>query len=153
MAKGGVTIQSEDCKVPEDYGAVIQRWIQAMNSHDLEAAVSCFHADYVDETPVHPSHTFRGQTQVRENFSTLFDSVKDLQAEVLRSVVDKGTVWIEWTLRGTRTDNSQLHMAGVNLFGISNNQIIWGRIYTEPVSDEMESIETRLREMTGKEPK
>jgi len=46
---------------------ILQRLLAAMNAHDLDAMVSCFADDYVNETPIHPLRGFRGNEQVRKN--------------------------------------------------------------------------------------
>jgi hypothetical protein len=58
--------------------AVVQRLLEAINAHDLEAMVACFADDYVNEWPAHPQRGFRGSQQVRRNWSQLFAGVPDL---------------------------------------------------------------------------
>ena len=50
--------------------AVLDKLVDATNAHDVEAVTACFAADYVNETPVHPSRSFRGNAQVRRNKSS-----------------------------------------------------------------------------------
>lgn len=44
----------EQTQLQHGPGAVIDALVRAVNEHDLEAVVACFHEDYVNETPVHP---------------------------------------------------------------------------------------------------
>lgn len=113
--------------------AIIERFVRSINDHDPLAAAACVALDYEDVTPARPGQEFRGRNKVGENLTALIRDVPDLVAEILRSVVDGDTVWIEWRMRGTRHDGTPLEMAGVNLFGVRDDQIAWGRIYTELV--------------------
>ena len=39
-----------------DIQTCLDRLCQAMNSHDMEAFLQCFHATYASDQPAHPSH-------------------------------------------------------------------------------------------------
>ena len=115
--------------------AVAERWVQALTAHDLEAAVACFATDYEDEAPARRGEAFRGNEKVRENFAALFREIPDLRADLLRSVVDGMTVWIEWRMHGLRRDKSRMEFVGVNILEVKDEQFVRGRIYTELVRD------------------
>jgi ketosteroid isomerase-like protein len=112
---------------------VVERAQKAINSHDLEGFVACFDEDYQSEQPAYPSRTFRGREQVRKNWSGIFSSVPDVQAEIVRSSVEGDTVWTEWRWYGTQTDGTPFDVRSVTIFGVQSDQIIWGRLYMEPV--------------------
>ncbi|HEX5622323.1 MAG TPA: hypothetical protein VFX51_28115 [Solirubrobacteraceae bacterium] len=38
-----------------------------------------------EQQPAHPDRAFRGADQVRENWSAIFDSVKDFRSELVRA--------------------------------------------------------------------
>jgi len=118
-----------------DPKAVIERWIAAINEHDPEAVAECFDPDYHDEAPARRGEFVRGQEQVRQNFGALFGAVPDLRAELLGLVVDGDTVWMEWRMGGRRTDGTRMEFAGVNIFGVRDGRLAWGRIYSELVRD------------------
>ena len=92
---------------------VLDRLLAAINAHDLEAMVLCFAEDYTNETPVHPSRGFRGQEQVRTNWSQIFAAVPNIQAHVVRSSIDGDTLWTEWDIAGDRADGARFLMRGV----------------------------------------
>ena len=75
----------------QDPAAVVERLLEAINAHDLEAMVDLFADDYVNEWPAHPERSFRGNQQVRRNWSQLFASVPDLRARLPRVAVDGDT--------------------------------------------------------------
>jgi ketosteroid isomerase-like protein len=114
----------------------LERMLQAINSHDINAMVSCFADDYRCEIPLHPSRSFVGNDHVRQNWTGLFRRVPDIQARVLRSVEDGDSLWSEWELIGTTTDGSDFRTGGVAILGVENGRFAWSRFYLEPVDDQ-----------------
>jgi ketosteroid isomerase-like protein len=113
--------------------AAVERFRDAINSHDLDALVDCFADDYDSEQPAHPGRAFRGNAQVRENWSEMFSGVPDLKAELLGSAIEGDTVWSEWSWHGTRADGAALAMTGVTVIGVTDGRFAWARLYMEPV--------------------
>ena len=128
---------------------VLDRLLAAINAHDLEAMVSCFAEDYTNETPVHPPRGFRGQDQVRTNWSQIFAAVPNIQARVLRSSVDGDRVWTEWEIAGDRADGARFLMRGVVIFGVAGETIVSARFYLEPVEDTSGDVNAHTRRVTG----
>jgi ketosteroid isomerase-like protein len=125
--------------------ALVERLARAVNAHDLEALVSCFAADYRNETPAHPARAFTGRDQVRRNWEQIFRLVPDLNATVLGCTVDGDTVWSEWEHRGTRADGSQHLMRGVVILTVGDGAATRARFYLEPVDADAADIDTALR--------
>ena len=115
--------------------AVVGRLLEAVNAHDLDAMVACFTADFVNETPAHPQRSFRGNQQVRRNWTQIFAGVPDLRARVPHAVVDGDTVWTEWDISGTRRDGGAFLMRGVSIFGVTEDRLASVRFYLEPVEE------------------
>jgi ketosteroid isomerase-like protein len=113
---------------------VIEAIKRAVDEHDLDALGACFHPDYRSEQPFHPDRAFRGREQMRMNWSHIFRSVPDIRANVLRCAADGQTVWAEWELRGARLDGVPALMAMVTIAGIEDGQVVWMRLYLEPVT-------------------
>ncbi len=130
--------------------SVTVRLRDAMNAHDLEAFLACFHEDYESEQPVHPGRGFGGREQVRANWSTIFGGVPDFAAELVSSCEGDGQEWSEWHWTGTRADGQALDMAGVIVAGIQGGRIIWGRLYIEPVEAVEEGIDAAVKRMAGR---
>ena len=128
---------------------VIDRLLAAINAHELEAMVSCFAEDYTNETPVHPPRGFRGQEQVRTNWSQIFAAVPNIQARVVRRSVDGDTLWTEWDIAGDRADGGRFLMRGVVIFGIADDTIASARFYLEPVEDASGDVDAHTRRVTG----
>ena len=113
-------------------GALVQRLLNAVNDHDLEALAACFAANYRNETPVHPVRGFEGREQVRRNWQQIFAGVPDLVAEA-RWIAEGDTAWSEWEMRGTRLDGTPHLLRGVVIFGVVGDEATWARFYLEPV--------------------
>jgi hypothetical protein len=62
-------------------------------------------------------------------------------------VAEGDTVWMEWRLHGTRRDGTPFEFVGVNIFGVRDQQFVWGRIYTEVVRDSG-GIDAQFERMT-----
>lgn len=131
----------------EDLTKVAERWVGALNRHDLEAAVDCFAPDYRDEAPARRGEFVEGRPKIRENLARLLGDVADLRAELLGAVADDHTVWIEWRMSGTRRGGSRMEFVGVNLFGVDNGRFRWGRIYTELVRNAGD-VDAQIERMT-----
>jgi ketosteroid isomerase-like protein len=127
--------------------AVLERLHLAQNRHDLEAFVACFAPDYQSEQPVHPDRAFRGREQVRTNWSTVFSEMPDFHAELLRASADDDTAWAEWRWTGTQADGGRFDWRGVTIFGVTEDQITWGRLYLEPVQETRAGIDAAVRGM------
>ncbi|WP_426939498.1 nuclear transport factor 2 family protein [Pseudarthrobacter sp. S3] len=130
-----------------DPEAVAQLWITSLSAHDLEAAVNCFDAAYVDEAPARRGESVQGQDSVRRNFSMLLSDLPDLTATISRTVADGDDVWMEWSMRGTRRDGTLLEFVGVNIFQVKDGRFHSGRIYTEIVRD-AGGIDAQINRMT-----
>ena len=125
-----------DPKALSEPSAVVLRLQAATNAHDLDALVDCFTTDYVSEIPLHPSRSFRGGDQVRQNWAQILAAVTDLHSELVREAVEGGVVWAEWEWTGTRRDGAPHLMRGTTILGVEGRRIAWARFYMEPVVDD-----------------
>jgi ketosteroid isomerase-like protein len=116
--------------------ACVRRIQQAINQHDLDTLTDCFEPDYQSEFPAHPLRAFRGHAALRANWTRIFSTVPDLQAELLRCLTDDETAWAEWDWRGTGADGQPFAMRGVTLQGVRAGRVAWARLYMEPVRDD-----------------
>ena len=136
--------------------ALLERLVDAVNSHDLDALADCFAPGYRNETPAHPAQGFTGRDQVRRNWEQIFTFVPGITARVLGSCADGGVMWSEWEMTGTRLDHSVHQMAGVIVFGVSGGLFSWARFYLEPVqaggADISEAVRRHVRAGAGPAP-
>ena len=111
---------------------VIERLRAAMNARDVAGMVACFHPDYVSERPCHRGARHRLEP-ARRNWSELFRNVPDFRAELLRWAGAGDEVWTEWHWSGTHADGGDFEMRGTIIYGLTGDQILWARLYIEPV--------------------
>jgi hypothetical protein len=115
--------------------AVIERLIDAINAHDLDAFMACIAPDYHSQQPLHPDREFTGSAQVRQNWSAVFAGMPDLRWEVLRRAVAGDTVWIEVHGSGTRvSDGAKIELGGVLINEVRDDQIVAARIYFDEIT-------------------
>lgn len=109
--------------------------VAAENSHDPDEVAACVAESYRSETPLHPERDFTGREQVRRNWAALFESVPDLSADLERWTYDEDdrTLWTEWHLQGTQTDEAEFDARGVAIWGVDDGLLQWGRVYLEQV--------------------
>jgi hypothetical protein len=91
--------------------ATIARLRDAMNAHDVDAAVALFAKEYRSEQPVHPQRGFGGSDQVHANWTRMFAGVPDMTVDVRAAIDDGSTVWSEWEWRGHHSDGSDFPCA------------------------------------------
>lgn len=128
--------------------AVLERLNNATSGHDLDALAACFTTDYRSEWPVHPSRTFVGVGQVRQNWARIFAAVPDVRTTVVSAVVDGDRVWGEWEFAGTRTDGAPFLMRGVVILAIDRDRVTGGRFYLEPVESDVDAT-AAVGKLTG----
>src|SRR5215211_435305 len=131
--------------------AVAERLTAAQNAHDLEGMVACFHDDYRSEQPMYPARAFQGVDQVRKNWSSLLESIRDFHAEIVRSAVDGDTVFIEIHWTGTKPDRTPFEERGVIVMGVRDERIAWGRLYAEEVEPAGADIDAVVRRLAGRD--
>jgi hypothetical protein len=131
---------------------VLDQLVAALNAHDLEGAAALFHEDYHSEQPAHPGRTFVGRAQMHANWEAMFAGVPDFRSEVLRTVDDGNTTWIEWEWTGNRTDGQPFQVRGVALFDVVDGLIFAGRLYLEDVERELIDIDQAVQTLSGRRP-
>lgn len=140
------TDTSHDSATP---AAFLDRLKAAVDAHHLDALVDCFTETYLNETPAHPSRSFRGREQVRRNWAQIFSAVPDITLTVPRHVVTGDTVWAEMETRGHRGDGALHAMAGVCVFGVVDGRAAWVRFYLEPVDADGVSVDEAVRTLVS----
>ena len=122
---------------------VVDRLVVAVNAHDLDAVADLVHEDYRSEQPAHPGRAFAGRAQMLANWAAMFAGIPDFHAEICRSVQDGDTTWTEWRWSGTRSDGLAFEMRGVTLFGVTDGQVVAGRLYLEDVERDVMPVSSR----------
>jgi ketosteroid isomerase-like protein len=131
---------------------VLDRLFAALNTHDLEAAAALFHENYRSEQPAHPGRAFVGRAQMHANWEAMFAGIPNFRSEVMRTVDDGNTTWVEWKWTGTRSDGQPFQVRGVSLFEVEGGLITAGRLYLEDVEREWIDIEQAVQSLSGRRP-
>ncbi len=126
---------------------MLQRLMDAMNSHDAQRMASLFAEEYQSAQPLHPSRAFDGRAQVLLNWSSVFEGVPDFTSELAASSLDGETEWGEWDWRGRHTDGSPFAMRGVTILVIRDGLIARARLYMEPVDPGGEDIDVAVQRL------
>jgi limonene-1,2-epoxide hydrolase len=131
-------------KTGEDPMAVVTRFVEAANRHDVDAIYSVVHPNFDSIQPCFPSRNFSGGDQVRKNWRAIFEAEPGFRLTVLRSARFGNTVWVE--LHGA---GNAAQVAGVFILGVEDDRIRWARIYSGPVEQMGEEGEASARQMQG----
>lgn len=131
----------------DDPRRVLERQEEALNAHDVDALADCFHEDLQSDDLVHPSQTFRGREQVRQNWALMIQNVPDLKAELRSSAVEGDMVWGEWRIYGTRRDGHMLDLRGVVVSRVRDGRIVSSRRYLAPLDVSNESVDDYFRRL------
>ena len=124
----------------------IARLRDAVNAHDVDAMVELIAPEYRSEQPAHPNRGFGGKEQVRKNWSGMFESFPDFEAELLRHSSDGDVLWSEWYWSATG-----LRMAGIILMGVREDRISWARLFMETVEEAGQNIDEAMKTITGRD--
>ncbi|MFI2362846.1 nuclear transport factor 2 family protein [Promicromonospora sp. NPDC019610] len=108
---------------------VVERLIDALNNHDLDAVSACFGPDFFSEWPAHPGRDFQGPKQVRRNWETIFTMSPEITVAMTNAVEVGDEVWGEWHY--TRAAGQDLR--GVIIVTVRDDLIRRSRFYMEPV--------------------
>jgi ketosteroid isomerase-like protein len=119
---------------------VVERLCRAINRHDLEAVLACFHADVYSEQPTRPDRGFRGLDELRGYWEQVLCAGGEFHAKLLRCVADHDTAWAEWCWHGTRVNGKSFARAGVTVYGLRSGRISWVRHYMEPVQGDPDTV-------------
>lgn len=128
----------------EDPMAVVTRFVEAANRHDVDAIYATVHPNFDSIQPCFPSRNFTGADQVRKNWRAIFEAEPGFRLTVLRSARSGNTVWVE--LHGA---GNAAQVAGIFILGVEDDRIRWARVYSGPVEQMGEEGEASARQMAG----
>ena len=107
--------------------AVIQGMVAAINAHDIDAQVACFHPNYRSRLPAHPAENFTGSDQVRRNWTALLEAMPGLHVDIEGYAVNGADVWTELHVHGTRDDGTAFEVRDVTITTAVDGRITAGR--------------------------
>ena len=126
----------------DDPMAVVTRFVEACNRHDVDAIYAVVHPNFDSIQPCFPARNFTGADQVRKNWRAIFDAEPGFRLTVLRSARSGNTVWVELHGAGNASQ-----VAGVFILGVEDDKIRWARVYSGPVQQMGEEGEASARQM------
>ena len=106
--------------------ALLERFAQAWNAHDLEALMACMSEDCVFHSAAGAliqGNTFKGEREVRDGYARIFKTFPDAAWNEARHFVagDRGVS--EWRFTGTGADGVGVEMCGCDLFEFDGDRI------------------------------
>ena len=123
----------------------------AIATHDADAVVACFTEDCHFDLPNHPSRSFTGRTQARQNWSMVFEAVPDLAINLANVSYEEDRCWVEWEYTGTRVDGTPHLMRGVTIVDVdSDGRLAAARFFVDYVDQAETSIAEHLASLQGR---
>lgn len=109
---------------------VINRMVNAINRHDVEACVGCYGEDILLQDPLYPDPV-RGIEHIRTAFRYWFEAFPDVQVQVMDRIIDGPKVALEWTYEATHVgkymdvpaSGQRFRMLTVAIFRVENGKI------------------------------
>lgn len=120
---------------------VIAAWLQAYNSHDLDAVVALYDVEATN-TQAPWGTPIVGQRAVRSTFARTFASFPDIHGVAERLVEASDVVVLEWTFSGTMHGPFAGHspsgrrfvLRGCEIFRVDDGRIVEQRGYWDKAS-------------------
>lgn len=128
---------------------VVDRLIEATNDRDLDALADCFAEDVRSIQPAHPSRSFVGRDQVRQNWSRILGGIPDLETRIVDRAVSGDRVFAELAFDGHRPDGVPFRLRGVTVNRVTDGRIDELHFYMEPVDAEDVGIDEAVGAAVG----
>jgi steroid delta-isomerase-like uncharacterized protein len=109
-----------------DMLALLDRFADAWNRHDIDALMEMMADDCVFEASAGPQiagQRSQGKAAVRAAFAAVFDAFPDAHWADPRHFVAGGRGVSEWTFTGTQKDGRRVEVNGCDLFTFSGGKI------------------------------
>ncbi len=111
----------------EDTVALLDRFADAWNRHDLDALMAMMTDDCVFESSAGAQvngQRSEGRDAVRAAFAAVFETFPDAQWRNPRHFVAGSRAVSEWTFTGTHRDGRTVEVNGCDLFTLRNGRIV-----------------------------
>jgi steroid delta-isomerase-like uncharacterized protein len=106
--------------------ALLERFAEAWNRHDLDALMSMMMDDCVFDASAGPEvngHRHQGQQAVRAAFAAVYEMFPDAHWAAARHFIAGNRGVSEWTFTGTRRDGTRVEVTGCDLFTLRDGKI------------------------------
>jgi hypothetical protein len=115
---------------------VVERLIDAINAHDLDALTATFADDFTCTWPAHPARSFSSPQQVRRNWEAVFTQFPEIRVSVTGSAGSADEFWGEFHY--ARPGAADLR--GVIIIKVRADEIVQSRFYMEEVEESAGTI-------------
>jgi steroid delta-isomerase-like uncharacterized protein len=109
-----------------DLLALLDRFADAWNRHDLDALMSMMTEDCVFEASAGPDVNGRrseGKPAVRAAYAAVFDAFPDAHWSDARHFIAGDRAVSQWTFTGTQKDGKRVEVSGCDLFTLRDGKI------------------------------
>jgi steroid delta-isomerase-like uncharacterized protein len=109
-----------------DSVALLDRFADAWNRHDLEALMSMMTDDCVFEASAGPhvnGQRSEGKDEVRAAYAAVFQTFPDAHWADARHIISGNRGVSEWTFTGTQRDGKRVEVTGCDLFTFRDGRI------------------------------
>ena len=106
--------------------ALLERFAEAWNRHDLDALMSMMTDDCVFEASAGPEvdgHRSEGKPAVRAAYAAVFETFPDAHWANARYFIAGDRAVSEWTFTGTHTDGRRVEVNGCDLLTIRDGKV------------------------------
>ena len=106
--------------------ALLDRFADAWNRHDLDALMSMMTDDCVFEPSAGPEvngQRYEGREAVRAGYAAVFETFPDAHWGNARHFIAGTRAVSEWTFTGTRRDGTRVEVNGCDLFTLREGKI------------------------------
>jgi ketosteroid isomerase-like protein len=115
-----------DTRPDADLFALLDRFADAWNRHDLDALMSMMTDDCVFEASAGPDvngQRSEGRPAVRAAYAAVFDTFQYAHWANPRHVIAGNRAVSEWTFTGTKRDGTRVEVNGCDLFTLRDGKI------------------------------
>ncbi len=117
----------------EENKAIVRRWIESYNKHNLDSLDEFLAPDYID----HIHHG--GPEGVKQVFNMAFNAFPDWHESIEEMIAEGDTVWARLTYTGTHTGEffglpptgNKITATAVAMYRIVNGKLVEGRFITD----------------------
>jgi steroid delta-isomerase-like uncharacterized protein len=116
-----------DMRSDADVIALLDRFADAWNRHDLDALMSMMSDDCVFEASAGPEvagQRSEGRQAVRDAFAAVFETFPDAHWGNARHFIAGNRGVSEWTFTGTHSDGKRVEVNGCDLFTFRDGEIV-----------------------------
>ncbi len=116
----------------DDAQEVLARYLKAQQDKDLEALVSCWHADIEAVHPMRPDRSWRGQDTYRRQWTRIWEHQPNSRFEVVSTDVVGNRIYLDASIE--HGDGTMVPC--MTILDVEDGQIRRARVYTDiPVHD------------------